>query len=700
MANKKDKKIIEKALEHYKLCVELNTFIEADAIDDLKFVLGQHWPADIIKERNEDGRPCLVINKIPSFVSQVVNDERENRPTAKIRGVDMTTDKDKAEVIGGMVRHIDSYSNADQAHDTAFEYAVECGYGFFRVTTDYCDPKSFDQEILVKRIDDPLSVRFPFTLCKEADYSDAPFCFIEQLIPRKQFEEQYPEVDVSDWETSTQKTVNWITQDHVRLAEYWVVETEKKTIYSVDDGNGGFQTVEELPEGVEASKEREIDVKTIKWYLLTASDIIDSGEFPAENIPIIPVVGREIIVEGRKHFISLTRNAKDPQRMLDYWKSAETEAIALAPKAPYIAAAGQIEGYESIWAASNRKNIAVLPYNPVDKNGQLLPPPQRTQAPQIATGIVNAIGEANDDLKATTGIFDASLGAQGNETSGRAITARKREGDTSNFHFIDNLGRAIRSATRIKVALIPKIYDTARAQRILGEDMKEKIIMINQEYHDPEKGQNVLYDVTVGRYDVVVDIGPSYATQKMESAENLLDFAKAVPIASQVAPDLLAQNLEFAGADILAERLRKTIPPKFLGDNEKPNQAPGVPEEEVAQIVGDVQKLQQESAMLQQQLQQAFQQMQTMGAENQKLKQGAEQQAMQRQHDAAQSENDRQAQVAQTVIKSQADIEKEKIKAGPSVDELLSLVTKLTSRLDKLETKSNDPASSPHEEKK
>jgi hypothetical protein len=281
----------------------------------------------------------------------------------------------------------------------------------------------------------------------------------------------------------------------------------------------------------------------------------------------------------------------------------EAEIIALAPKSPWLVAAGQIENYENDWKVANSKNLAYLEYNPLTSQGGVaVPPPQRIDPPQVPTAAVNAMREASDDIKSTTGIFDASLGAQGNESSGRAIVARQKMGDNATWHFQDNLVRAVRHMGRIFVDLIPQIYDTPRAVRILGEDMADEIALVNQMHHDDKDGEDKIYDLTVGKYDVVVDVGPSYESKRMETAENLTNIIQAIPQIGQVCSDILVRNLDFPGASELADRLKRTVPPNLLEDpNSKPNK---ISDAEVQQIVMDLQGLQQQLQMAGQEKQQ------------------------------------------------------------------------------------------------
>lgn len=303
-----------------------------------------------------------------------------------------------------------------------------------------------------------------------------------------------------------------------------------------------------------------------------------------------------IDIEGKRVLEGIVRHAKDPQRMYNFWATSETETIALAPKAPWIGAEGQFEGHKAKWNTANTKNHPYLEYKPISLTGQLMPPPQRLVFEPAVQAISHARMLASEDLKATTGVYDAALGNRSNENSGIAIQRRANQAQTSNFHFIDNLSKSIRHAGRILVDVIPKYYDGARAIRILGEDDKEEVIRINQEFE--RKGELVNYSFSVGKYDVAVSTGPSYQTKRQESAAALLELSTKVPQLMNVAPDVLIKALDIPDADVLAERMKKTLPPGLADDDE--NKKPIPP-----QVQAQMQQMNQMLEALTQQLNEA-----------------------------------------------------------------------------------------------
>jgi hypothetical protein len=607
---KEDTKIIDEAQRRFDRCVEAETTNRKNWLDDVKFYSGDQWYDPIKRSRDADNRPCLVVNRLPQFVRQVTNDQRQNRPSIKVRAVDDNADVETAEILQGLIRHIESNSNADQAYDNAFFYAVVGGYGYFRIVTDYQDSKSFEQEIFIKRIPNANSVYID-PESSEPDASDMNYAFIVDEMSLDEYERQYGDAEVKSWRQGLGDTKGWVTEETVRVAEYFTLEEQKATIYRRMDGSVGDQpSTDQMFPDIDS---REVMKKVVKWYKICGDVIKDQRDLPGTYIPIIPVFGDEILVDGKRHLVSLIRHAKDPQRMLNYWRSTETELVALQPKAPFVIAEGQLEGYEKDWAAANSKNFAYLTYKPTTVDGQPVPPPARQGFASPPSGVLQGAVNAENDLKSVTGIYDASLGAKSNETSGRAILARQKEGDVSTFHFIDNLTRAIRQAGRVLLEYIPTVYDTPRVIRILGEDGSEEMKQINQPVPErDDEGQEIqrIYDFSLGSYDIVCTAGASYSTKRQETAEALQQLAQAYPPLMQAAGDLVIKSMDWSGADDIAERLKRMIPPELLGNEDGAPQIPQQLQQQMQQMDEAITAREQAIQQLQGQLQQAAQQMQ------------------------------------------------------------------------------------------
>lgn len=581
---KSNEKLIAEAKERFSNCVDAYQNIRKAAIEDFEFRIGDQWPDDVKRDRQQDGRPCITINRIPQFIRQITNDQRQNRPTIKISPVDDKADVETAKIHQGLIRHIWVSSNADVAIDTAFDHAATGGFGYFRIVTDYANPYSFDVEPKFERISNNMSVYIDPS-SKEPDGSDANYAFIFDDMLHEDYKAKYPDsklASMDDWKSLGDDTASWLTAKSVRVSEYLYREFKDVILVMLSDGSiHDADDLNEIPDGLSIVKTRRSKIPTVKWLKINGVEVLEETEWPGSYIPVIPVYGEEVIVNGEKHLEGVVRHAKDPQRMYNYWKSTETESITLAPKAPYVGYAGQFEGYESQWQQANRKPKAFLEANAVtDATGnQVLPLPQRNSIEPAVAAISNASMLASEDMKATTGIYDAALGNRSNEQSGIAIQRRNIQSQTSNFHLIDNLSRSIRHAGRILLEINPYLYDAKTVIRIIGEEGNEEIVRINELFK--YKGQERIFDLSVGQYDVTVETGPSYATKRQEAAASMADLTRSYPQIMQVAGDLLVKNLDWPGASEISERLKKLVDPKILGDNK--DQAP-IPPEAQAQM--------------------------------------------------------------------------------------------------------------------
>ncbi len=573
---KREDEILKVARERLKVSEEAYSEIRAKALEDLEFRSGKQWPDSIEQERSRTGRPCLVINRLPQLVQQVTNNQRQNRPSIKVHPVGDGADEDTAKLIQGHIRHIEVHSNADVAYDTATDGQVTSGLGYFRLATGYAAADSFDQEIFIKRIRDPFAVSFdPFS--QEPDGSDANWAFFGEYVSKDDYKAQWPNAKAMDdlaWELLGANRPQWMRDGTVRVTEYFYKDLTDVLIHLLSTG----ETVhdDELQERLQAAaqaglechveRSRVAKIPTVRHLKITGVEILEETVFPGQFIPIIPVYGSELLINGKRVLEGIVRHAKDPQRMSNYWKSAETEAIALAPRAPFIVAEGQLEGYEQDWKTANKQNHAYLMFKPTSLNGQPMPPPQRNAVEPAIQAITMAAQGSSDDIKAVTGVYDSAVGAQSNEVSGVAINSRAGQSQSSNFHFYDNLTRSLKHAGRIIVEILPEIYDTARSARIVGEDGTQKTVRFNDPTFKDESGETRLYSLDSGRYGVTVDTGPSYATKRQEAAASMMEFSRAVPQVAQSCADLIVKNMDWPGADALADRLKKMLPPQLQDD--------------------------------------------------------------------------------------------------------------------------------------
>jgi hypothetical protein len=595
-----DEDSVEDILEDAKELFERAAEVEADnrkaGLEDKRFArLGEQWDDSVKHQREIDGRPCLTINKLPAYIRQVVNDSRQNKPAIKCHPVDSESDTDTAEILNGLIRNIEYTSNADIAYDTALEDAVTMGFGYWRVNIEHAHDDTFDMDLCIERVANPFSIYAdPDSDC--ADSSDWNCAFVTELVTKDEFERRWKDKEQANWDSYEHLAEPWIDSEKILVCEYWERKLSNKTIVQLSDGTvldeDAYKEHQEIYDvlGITVTNTREVESHKVMQHILTGAEVLESKEWSGRYIPIIPVYGDEVNIEGKRYFRSLIRDAKDSQRQFNFWRTNATEMMALAPRTPFIGKKGAFNSDIEKWNTANVKNHPFIEYDGIE-------PPMRQPFPQPPVGMIQEAMNAADDIKSIIGIFDAGMGAQGNETSGKAILARQRESDTSTFHFIDNLSRAIRHTGRILVDLIPSVYNGQRIVRILGEDKKPTNVPLGTPTTTP-KGVEKIFDLTVGKYDVTVETGASFSTKREEAANQMLELIRVMPQAAGLISDLLVKNLDWNGSEEISERLAMMLPPEIKGQN--------------PQMQAMQQQHQQQIQMLQAQLSQASQQLQAL----------------------------------------------------------------------------------------
>lgn len=600
-ADSDDDALITEAKERFQCAMDFEGDFRKLFTEDLKFVRadsdnGYQWPEDMRRTRTDDQRPCLTINKTRQHALMVINEAKESKPAMRIRAVGGDASYESAQVYEGIARHIEYQSNAADAYDTALEFQVWTGIGYWRVVTEYMDDASFDQEIYIRRIRNPLGVLLDSSI-KEEDGSDAKWAFIFDDMTRDEFNRKYPKFKDQVADGTFGEYNGWCSKDSIRVAEYYYIDYKSDQLLALPmPGPNGEVTINtmlmselrkmspEMAKVVAADKtvkRRPVQRPQVKWCLIAGDIVIDRSEWAGETIPIVRVVGEECMVDGKLDRKGHVRNLKDPQRMYNYWSSSAVEFVALQSKVPYIVDLKAIEGNEQYWETANTDNHAYLPYNSVDQNGNPVAPPQRAQAPQMGQAYLTGMQASAEEMKMVSGQNDPLMGAPSNEISGVAIGKRTKQADRATMHYRDNLAKAIRRTGKILIDIIPKVYDTQRTVRILAEDGSDDTVSIdpNQQQpmveqpkdpNDPEAGVNRAFNPAMGKYEVIADSGPDYASKREEAFEAMTQLAALNPDFLGIAGDLFMRAADFPLADELAERFANSIPDNIKGQGPSP----------------------------------------------------------------------------------------------------------------------------------
>jgi hypothetical protein len=584
------------AMKRFEVLESLERDNRVNARNDLDFAynVGEgQWPKKIRAEREAANRPCLSSNKLSKYVKQVSNRERDQRLAGKVRPVDDKADVQTAQVIEGLIRQIERASNAERTYTEAGEKAIAGGFGYWALETKELDD-SFDQEVFIRRIKNQFNVWLD---------PDRNYGFIVELMPKAEFQEQFPGKHFNNEFTTgsvgledEEESELWYVDEKIRVADYYYKQRYDKTIAQVVNPENLKTAVVELVENEEDAihgkvtrkqvakekfnivREKKSKASRVKFMKMSGHEILEEGDWAGKDIPIIEVEGDTVNIAGKDHKRSLIRDAKDPQMGYNFWKTHMAETVALVSKAPFIAKYNAIKQYKDMWENANTQNFSTLYYDGNER-------PQREQPATIPTGAAQMMQIEAGDISDVTGLYEASFGEKSNERTGVAIQARANRSDFSTFHFSDNFGRAIIETVKQLIDIIPKIYDTPRTVRILGEDDAQAMDMINNSGNNSirripgetegkellatintENGEInpdtlepiIIHNLNYGKYDAVPGV-KLMSTRRQEQLEGMLSLAKGSPDVSMLLLPEMAQAMDWPNAQKIADKVNQFL---------------------------------------------------------------------------------------------------------------------------------------------
>lgn len=564
-----DKEIFNEVKERFAISQDAFSECRKNGIDDLNFLNIDQWDEDVKNQREIERRPALTINHSQTFIRRIENTLKQQRPRIKCHPVGGGADVEEAKIINGLIRHIETISNASVAYDSGGSSAIKIGFGYWRIVSEYMDEKSFDQELKIKPIQNQFSVYDDPSAIMPAG-EDRMWAIIESKMKRMEYKRKYPNATNRDWSASGQQD-DWETKEDIRLAEYFRICEDKDVLYRLEDGTAiykseydkiikvGMKMPLAMSDGEPIS--RPTTRRYVEWYRINGREVVEKRRLPGRYIPLIRVDGNVENIDGKMLRYGMVRDLKDPARMYNYWRTAETERYALAPKAPWVMAEGQADGHPE-WDNANQASYSRLEYKPVyGENGELLPPPQRQNPTPIEAGMAQAAAGAEHDLSAIAGYTPENPQERAAVVSGNKYLQRRQGmADLVHWHYYDNQTYSIMMTGIMLLELIPYYYDMPRMQRIVGEDGVPKMIQINEKQSGMDEQGNPFFQIknnmTVGKYDVVMDTGPGYATKREENAENMVNLL-GTPLGEVIVKtgsDVVLRNMDFNGADVLADR--------------------------------------------------------------------------------------------------------------------------------------------------
>ncbi len=611
--------VVIEARERWQQCQSAESAMRASMLEAKKFRAGDQWPASIRIQREggasiegqaaQPPRPCLTIDRLSQPVRQISNAIRTANFAIQVIPNGAGANIDTAKLYEGIVRRIQTDCRDEAPVEWAAEGAIEAGLGWFRIRPVHCSndvtalgPEIYDMELTFERITNSLTV-YCDPHAKKPTRSDARFMFVTEDMSHAEFRRKYGTADYASLEefSSTGDIAQWVTDKTVRVAEYWRVEDELVTVAQLPDGS--IVRGEDIPEGIEPLRERQVSVPSVKMSVINAVQELKKFKWPGSHIPLIPIIGEELNVDGTVLLRGVIQEGMDAQRMVNYTYSGAMETIALAPKARFIVADGQIDQYKSIWQNMNRYNYAYLPYTPTSLNGDQVPAPHQEQAEPPIQAMVMMMQKSEEAIKATTGLWDASLGNMPGRTSGRGIRYLQQQGEMGQSNFPDNIHRALVYAGEQLIEVIPKYYDRpGRVLHILGDSQDVQDVMIRPTQNgqpaplDPEaaqmaEGMKMFFDPTAGKYAVTVEVGKGFATKRQESAAILGEMITGLPpaIAASVTPAFI-RMMDFPNAQEIADAAQRALPPELQPESEQPN--PQALQAQLAQMGQQLQEMQ------------------------------------------------------------------------------------------------------------
>ncbi len=645
------RQFLDQALRRFVMAVDAEIFNRTEGLLDTLMVDGEgQWDADIRGKRMRKKRPCLTINRFKPMITHIANEQRMSRPAIQIDPVGGGADPEDAQIRQGLMRHIEVTSNAETVYDNAFERMIEKGWSWYRVVTDWESPLSRHQVIRIEGFANDFCV-YGDPTAEDPTRKDQKWNFIVRDVPRGEYLADYPNskaAGLTNFSSTGDQGAGWLTSDSVRVAEYYYMDEQPGVVVYVTGSADGIwrDEIEErtglwykkveleqmdagtlkpelvLPVPVDLDAKGNLQTRKSvkckpKWAKINAVEILDGDagddleknsagrEIPGKYIPLIMVSGKERVIRGERRLEGMVRPNRDAQRIYNYLASGFVEMVALAPKAPYIAAFGQIENFKKIWDTLNEENWGVLPYDPksAGSSNQLVPAPTRqdNRIAESAAGYLQGLAQFDNMLKQGFNIYDPSLGDAKSDQSGVAISGLQTRSDSANMNWMDNMRRSTEFCGEICLCMMPEVYDAERTITIDRANQKEQVL-INQEFDEVKNGvktgKKKNYDMSVGKYSCTVSLG-EYASKRQKAVSGLMDIAKNVPQVTLALLPLILGQMDVPLADEAAAIVKRMQPPQL--------QDQGSPE----QLQGQFQAMMQQHALLVQALSRANQLIET-----------------------------------------------------------------------------------------
>lgn len=554
------------------------------ARQDNQFVLGYQWDRNVRIKRERLNKPVLTVNRFPAFVAQFIGAWLQSDTTIRVQPIQGAS-KDVAEIRQGLIRATTRTREAKHALNVAMTNAYICGIGNFKVALREAKNDVFLSDMTLETIDDPFGVIWD-RASRDPTGSDAQHCYVTEYMTKSDFKKTYPKAGpdsgwVSDELDSTVMTMHGLEiEDMVRVCHFWQMR-EEPVVLGLEAETGDVIDLTNVPEGdrigmVAPDNNGDPMIrKTVRPYaechVVTSTQILEGPyRLNISRLPVFRVEGWAIQEAGVRYRWGFVRNAKDPQRFHNYWRSILAEELQKSVSTKWLLDnAGGKNQYADQFRNAHRSDDGVLFWDSQGA-GQA---PQQFSPPPTNAALLTEASMTVQDIKDVTNKHEASLGITSNEVSGRAIAARQQVSELGDVIYTENMNAALAEAGRVMNELIPVVYDTARTVKLIGNDDQDVFQEINGMAGDATP------DITVGKYEITYSTGPAFATKRQEAVDVITTLMNTMPQVGNVVADILVRNLDIPGSEEIEERLASMLPPGVVN----PERLPARRREQVAQ---------------------------------------------------------------------------------------------------------------------
>lgn len=548
-------------------------------LQDRRFysIAGAQWEGPLFYQY--ENKPRLEVNKIALAVQRIFSEYRNNRISVNFISKDGSKNKTLADICDKLYRADEQDSCAEEAYDNAFEEGVAGGFGAWRLRAEYEDEEDPDNEyqrIRIEPIFDADSSVFFDLNAKRQDKSDARHCFVLTSMTRASYIREWND-DPATWPKIVhQSEFDWQTPDVVYVAEFYRVENVRETlhIFEAIDGTEEKYLDSELDDETRATleavgtvevRQRKITRKRVHKYIMSGGKVLeDAGFLAGRYIPIVPFYGKRWFIDNIERCSGHVRTAKDAQRLKNMQLSKLAEISALSSVEKPILTPEQVAGHQVMWSEDNIKNYPYLLINPItgpDGNTQVGGPVAYTKSASVPPALAGLLQITEQDIRDLLGNQEQGDKIVSN-ISGKALETVQQRLDMQSYIYLSNMAKAIRRCGEIWLSMAKEIYiEPKRKMKGLGLQNTVETVELMKPMIDEQGELRYEGDLSTANFDVAVDVGPSFRSQREAIVQSLTNLAAVTqdPQTQSVLQAMIVMNMDGEGLADAREFFRKKL---------------------------------------------------------------------------------------------------------------------------------------------